>query len=827
MNSENPRESLGTWLAAALLLAAGIMLQFYHLAEPDFIREAPARHAAYARQMNADNLWLAPVVAGEPRLEASPLLLWTIKLANGLKVEIEPFDVRVPGAVSAMLIILLTAWWFIWHAWRYGRADAAEAAPEGFALLAGLLVAASPFMILAGRSGTAAALFTLLYIGAAGCWGESLEARRSFYAGRPWRSWILWGYLLAGLATLVYGPLALLLLWIPYAMAAHAYRLHGLDWVHGAGLLLALGLGALWPLGVTLAWPDFAGRAWISWISLGLFEGGEPRWSAPGYLGWVLLGSLPWAILAAVMAGRVWLRKDRSPTLVFWTCSLVGNVIVLTIVSPWSGSLILPVIPFVALLSADALFRWNFESAWASVLRVPLRVTIALALAAGLFLAVLTNSDLGQIFLALIAAGWIFWTWLARRQGITYTHWQSSLRLASIALLVIIAGEAAMLGDWVPREQIFRPTLNYFARIDDRLEHLEGSRGYYHGADLPPLYRWHLRETGVPSPAPDVAALQSRLRGPAVVYTRNLSAIPADPSIATLTRNPVPGRDQAMLLVMPSDAAPATRSLRVGLVGNSGTRRHAASQVVYEMDRFAGRIPIDDVILLGNNLYGPNVFDHLDFIESFEGTFRRLMKRGVRFHAALGHEDQSYAWIQARYAPFNMDGRRYYSRTLGSGLLEIFLLDSPAMRDDPAEAERQLEWLDRALAASTAPWKMVGLHSALATAAERRPTADTIADRILGVAARHGVDLVAWGGGYYYERLQRDPAGPMLFNAGWSGDAEDVEFAADPALLGSHDGQTGFILLDVTVDRLAFQAIDRKGRIVDSGELAGDAAGGD
>lgn len=73
---------------------------------------------------------------------------------------------------------------------------------------------------------------------------ESLEARRSFYAGFSPRYWLLWGYALAGVAMLVKGPLPLLLLWIPYLCAARSYHLRGFDPVHLLGLVLAALIGA-------------------------------------------------------------------------------------------------------------------------------------------------------------------------------------------------------------------------------------------------------------------------------------------------------------------------------------------------------------------------------------------------------------------------------------------------------------------------------------------------------------------------------------------------------------------------------------------------------
>lgn len=818
---ERSRESLVAVMAAALLIAAGVLLQFYHLKHPEFYQDVPARDGAYARAMNETGAWMAPIVDGRPQLETSPMHLWAIKIASRLRPDVKAFNVRVPGALCALLLSLLVGLWFYTHALRYGREDMAEVPPEGFALLAGLVTASSPFLITAGRSGTPAAMFTLLWLAAAFCWGESLEARRSFYAGRPWRVWVIWGYLLCGLGMLVYGPFMLLLLWVPYLLAARSYHLSRPSPIHLFGLLLALLIGTTWPVWATVAWPDRTAEIWRLWATLP-FVGQTPvRMSAQ--TGLFVLSHLPWLLLAIVMAVRVKLRKDRSPTLVFWMNALVGLAIMLLVAGPKTGGLLLPLMPIVALLASDALFRWNFEHAGGLVLRCVLRVTIVVGLLCGLFFAIVTESTLGQVLLGILALSWVVWTIRARRHDVIYSQWQTTARLTTIALLILIASEAAFLADWVPREHLFHSTTGYFSRVRERLHAVEAPTAFL-GGRLPGLYMYYLSGKETPRPVGDAATLRVKSASPQMLFARRerTQELAGRRGFIPLTTNPSGEPTQpydAMYLVLPAGSDTTTMPLRIALVGNAGTRQSAARDVGRQIAREDAATPLDAVFTLGNNVWGPTLPNHLDFTSSFELPFRRLLARGVLFHATLGHEDQSYAWIQTHYPPFHMDGRRYYTVSPRGALLDAFMLDSEPLMGSQPRDEEQLRWLESALAASRARWKIVCLHEALLTAAGKGRSSTTLADRLLPILDRHQVNLVAWGSNAWYERLRRKPGGPVCVSGGWSGNADNTSFPPQPMLQASYCEHAGYVMLDVTDRSIRLRAINRKGAVVDQTEI--------
>lgn len=833
---EQNRISLGAIMATVLLIVAGMLLYFYHLGKTDFASEPPARVALYARQMNLNNEWLAPTLRNQVRVDVPPFYLWTVKLVSGLSPDLGAYETRLPGSVSALLLILLAAWWMYVHASRYGREDMAESPTEGAALLAGLIVAANPILFSVGRDGTLHSMFALAYGLAAYCWGESLEARRSYYAGRSWKSWILWGYALAGLAMLIRGPLVLPLLLVPYWLASRSYHLRRLDPVHLAGFAMALVIGMSWPVLITIYHPEVAAGLWREWLSLHFGNLDAHTTEFYKYLYHVIGSSTPWIILAAVLSVRVWQKKDRSPTLVFWVCSLIGNLIVLTFMSAFVGQHRLPVVLFISLLAADSLHRWNFENAWAVAWRVVLRIFLVLAIAAGIFCSILLNSPLGISLFGLLIVGWGAWVIYSRKQELQFTPWETTIRLSAMTVLVIFAVEGILLTNWEPRRLFLKERLTYFKRVKTHLPKHERQL-FLAQRGMSVLYDYYLQPQPVMK-AEDVAFASAR-KVPTYFFTdRDLTKMVQNPRLDPETfywEKDLTAPDEGLFKVLPEDGVTTLTAaqrlarrhpLRVVAIGNSGTRTGDSRDVARQIYQHADTEAIDDVLMLGNNIYGPSLFRHLSFVKSFERPYLSLLKQGVRFHALLGHEDQSYAWLQTHYPPFHMGGQRYYVQSLHGGLVDFFALDSETLYTDKKLDEAQMSWLEQALAGSKATWKVVGLNQALVSGATNIKPAKELADRLLPLFDKYRVNFVLWAGGFWYERLSLPGHLPVFLNGGWSGDSKEAKFGSDPNLKVGYDHKAGFILLEFNTDRAGFKAIQTKGGVVDKGVILLNAPAG-
>ncbi len=645
---ERSRESLVAVMAAALLIAAGVLLQFYHLKHPEFYQDVPARDGAYARAMNETGAWLAPIVDGRPQLETSPMHLWAIKIASRLRPDVKAFNVRVPGALCALLLSLLVGIWFYTHALRYGREDMAEVPPEGFALLAGLVTASSPFLITAGRSGTPAAMFTLLWLAAAFCWGESLEARRSFYAGRPWRVWVIWGYLLCGLGMLVYGPFMLLLLWVPYLLAARSYRLSRPSPIHLFGLLLALLIGTTWPGWATVAWPDRTAEIWRLWATLP-FVGQTPvRMSAQ--TGLFVLSHLPWLLLAIVMAVRVKLRKDRSADAGLLDERAGGLAIMLLVAGPITGGLLLPLMPIVRAA--------GLPTPCSAGIRARRRPRAALRAArhessSGCVRPLLRHRDrieLGQVSCsANLALRGSSGRSARGAHDVIYSQWQTTARLTTIALLILICQRSRVPGRLGPREHLFHSTTGYFSRVRERFtpwrRRRRSSCGRLPGSTCITCPARIRRGRWATRPRCGSSRRARRCSSPGRERTQEMAG---RRGFIPLTTNPSGEPTQpydAMYLVWPAAAIRPRCRCGCALVGNAGTRQSAARDVGAR-SRAKTPHPARRRLHAGQQRLGPTCPTTSIFTIELRAAVPAPPGARRAVHATLGHEDQSYAWIR-------------------------------------------------------------------------------------------------------------------------------------------------------------------------------------
>ena len=830
---QEQRLTLGTLLAAVTLAVLSALLCVYHLKDFNINTEPAARAAVYARDMNAEKIWLAPKVDGAVRLDQPPLFLWAVKLTSGLDTQIEEYHPRVPGAVAAVLTILLVGAWFFVQAQRYGRDDAADVPPAGFALLAGLMFASCPLTVLAARSGTPVAFEMFFYLAAAFCWGESLEARRSFYAGRSWKQWLGWGYLFAILAVLAGGLIPLLLLAIPYFLSTRSYRLTRLNPLHLLGMLLLVAVTGGW---LFAAGGPAAGQGALEWLLLRAGMETLPREGILIFLVKVLLATFPWNLIAGAMLIRIWRRQERSPTLVFWMWSLLVNLPLLAILSPTRGTRMLPIVVFVTLLAMQALLRWNFEVVWASRLRKLLRVALGVLIAFGLFLATTIDSTLGLVLFILLPLGWLFWMFNSRSNGIIYTVWETTVRLSALTVLFAILAQVVIVSDFTPRRRYLDRTVVFFNRLKhhlDRNENIhvsrvgEGSRflfDYYLGHSLEAV----TTDTLSFANAPATTATQQRwvvtqgpLESPAL-HSRAIKMAGEDGQKKTDEGlNAWRVFSDAELSSAGTPLA-ARAPLRVAILGNAGTRHRAQRDVAHRMGRYDRQHPIEDVLLAGNNIYGSSIWRHLDFIETFEVPYKRLLKDGVAFHAALGHEESRWArtWLQSHYPPFHMDGERYYVTTLGGGLVDCFMLDSTRLHNDGKFDQAQWEWLEKSLGASKAPWRVVCLWRAIHTSGDGHKADKALADRLLPLLDRFKVQAVFQSGGQWYEHIELPGHAPKIFNVGWSGEIQDTTFLADPnSVKQTYNAHPGFVIAEFTATQATVRAITSKGVQVDETRL--------
>ncbi|HXE79568.1 MAG TPA: metallophosphoesterase [Vicinamibacterales bacterium] len=254
-------------------------------------------------------------------------------------------------------------------------------------------------------------------------------------------------------------------------------------------------------------------------------------------------------------------------------------------------------------------------------------------------------------------------------------------------------------------------------------------------------------------------------------------------------------------------------STRFGVIGDSGTGGREQYEIARMLEAARQRCAFDFVIMLGDNLYGRERAK--DYEQKFERPYKALLDAGVMFYASLGNHDDP---TQVNYKLFNMDGRRYYTFTKGP--IQFFVLDSTYM--DPA----QLDWLAAELQESTARWKISYFHHPLYSSGRRHGSELDLRQLVEPLFIQHGVDVVFAGHEHVYERIHPQN-GIYHFTSGAAAKLRKGNLKRNsPLTAAGFDQDRSFMVVEVTDDELHFQAISRKGEIVDSGVIPrpGDTA---
>ena len=274
---------------------------------------------------------------------------------------------------------------------------------------------------------------------------------------------------------------------------------------------------------------------------------------------------------------------------------------------------------------------------------------------------------------------------------------------------------------------------------------------------------------------------------------------------------------QAGTLALPN----ALTSVKFAVIGDSGRGTPPQHAIAAQMLRYRKDFKYDFVLMLGDNIYeGPASPE--DYRLKFEEPYRELLKSRVRFYAVLGNHDDPR---QVSYAPFNMNGERYYSFAPPEDLLTRIATRVEFFGIDSTNLDRaQLRWLDERLAASRAEWKVAFLHHPLYTSGRYRTASRAHRWALEPILTRHQVDAVFSGHEHIYQRsaLQK---GIQYFVSGGAGslrlgDGVDASFVAR-----TYDADYHFMLVEIEDEALHFQAVSRNGDTIDAGSLrrAGNA----
>jgi 3',5'-cyclic AMP phosphodiesterase CpdA len=243
-----------------------------------------------------------------------------------------------------------------------------------------------------------------------------------------------------------------------------------------------------------------------------------------------------------------------------------------------------------------------------------------------------------------------------------------------------------------------------------------------------------------------------------------------------------------------------------GDIGDSGSRLDATGA---EMARIGGEEPYDALLLLGDNVY-PNG-DPAKLPDTVFGPFARVLDEGADLLAILGNHDVKGGKGDEQLAALGQAGR-YWSRRIGDVL--VVGLDSNTW-DDP----RQLSFLEKTLASTTAPWKIVALHHPPYSAGYQGSSVD-IRDRYSPVFERYGVQLVLSGHDHDYQRSV--PIGGVTYIV--SGAAAGTRRTGQADFTAESFSWHHFVDIAVTGDQLVLRAVGQNGRVADEVRIESGAS---
>ncbi|GEM_PF-791377 len=829
-NGEGPSNPT-FWMAGALLLAVCGFLYFVNLGEEDPASEAEARVLLTAEEMQRLDTWIVPTVAGEERWEKPPLYVWAVKLAAELRdQEITPLAGRLPGAISMTLLILLGFWWAYQHLTRYPRPDGREISPEAFALLSGLLLATSPELFKLARDGVADSTFALLCFAALYCLGQSFESRRSFYAGRPWRQWVLAAYVLAGLATVTKGPFAFLFVLLPYVATCWNYKMRRPDWIHLPGLALGLAIGCWW-YALAIALHPEAKEVFLSELLRKRFgpeaEGRRPFYF---YLLHAARSYFPWILPAIVMAWRNVRKRDRTPTLETWSWAFLIGLVWLSLVGTKREEYFLPVAPFILLLAGDAFARWEFDGPAGAWLRGLMDVLRWGAIAVGLPLSLLLGTDAGLVLTLAVGVVSLGFIYQRLRSPHPYAWWERTAQSATLLAMAFLAALAVYARDYIPRKALLSRNRGFIAQVKAHLP--ADAQLFYWGETDSALYSYHLGRL-IPI-VKNVNDLASRATGETYLLSdEDLKRLQEDPRLAVqlvrLGGDSMRART-ALFRVMPDmepDRAPTLEEryarlppLRLAVLGDAGRgERSTQRDVADRLYKWHEERPFHEIIMLGEPVTGDSRLQRIDFRKTFERPYKAFFQSGVPFHGVLAERDLDIALVLTRYPPLQMAGERYYARDFYGGLVRLYALESASLADEDPTAGPQWRWLSEALAASSAPWKILALHRPLLSQARENDNSERLRERLLPLLEAHGVSLVLWADEPWYQRVHPPGGRTTFLGVGWSGRVKPTTFEPADALRATATDRPGFVVLEVSPLRLRYLAVDERGSIVDSGQI--------
>ena len=277
-------------------------------------------------------------------------------------------------------------------------------------------------------------------------------------------------------------------------------------------------------------------------------------------------------------------------------------------------------------------------------------------------------------------------------------------------------------------------------------------------------------------------------------------------------------------------ATPAPGTLNFAVIGDWGHPGPTDQPAVaHQMGIACQKASAKFVISVGDNFYNNGVTSVTDprFQQSFENIYTAPSLQ-VPWYLVLGNHDYNgNCDAQIAYSKTNKRWNmpaRYYSKVHdvdAETKVEIFHIDTCPMviayQNDlkmkdirQQDTKVQLAWLNQALAASTAPWKLVVGHHPIYSSGLGHGTQPELVERVLPLLEKHKVQAYFAGHDHDLEHLQTGTLNLFISGGGFEHrpmrDLPQSKFA-DPSI-------SGFAMASLSANELNISLVDSLGNTI-------------
>ena len=273
--------------------------------------------------------------------------------------------------------------------------------------------------------------------------------------------------------------------------------------------------------------------------------------------------------------------------------------------------------------------------------------------------------------------------------------------------------------------------------------------------------------------------------------------------------------------LLATDSQRSLNFLAFGDWGRNGEKDQR--DVAGQMGRAAAATSAQFIVSVGDNFYENGVasVDDAQWQSSFEKVYTAAALQ-VPWRVVLGNHDyhgNPGAQIEySKHSPRWTMPALYYQRTElidETTSADFFYIDTdPMKRRDMKNVAPQMAWLESALAASKAPWKIVIGHHPIYTGGEHGDT-PYLVEHVLPLLEKNGVQVYFNGHDHDLQHLQ---AGRIHLFCTGAGSIPRTT-TQTPHTLFAKGSCPGFVAVSLSADKMIVQMMDAQGAVLHAANI--------